>query len=89
MVTGKRYMSHFGYTDPDPGRAGALSLPAGAKQAGARWRGVRTELVHNRSGVGSHIVVTDMNGDGMPDIVTSTNLGTFVFQSFRRKKRVS
>jgi hypothetical protein len=39
-------------------------------------------------GVGSHFVVTDMNGDGMPDIVTSTNLGTFVFQNLR-KKRVS
>jgi hypothetical protein len=44
------------------------------------------ELVHNRSGVGSHIVVTDMNGDGMPDIVTSTNLGTFVFQNLRKKR---
>ena len=42
--------------------------------------------MHNRSGVGSHIVVTDMNGDGMPDIVTSTNLGTFVFQNLRKKR---
>jgi len=89
MVTGKRYMSHFGYTDPDPWGEPVLYLyrlvrnkqaPGGAEFV--------PELVHNRSGVGSHIVITDMNGDGMPDIVTSTNLGTFVFQNLR-KKRVS
>ena len=44
------------------------------------------ELVHNRSSVGSHFVVTDMNCDGMPDIVTSTNLGTFVFKNLRKKR---
>jgi FG-GAP repeat len=37
------------------------------------------ELIHNRSGVGSHIVVADLNGDGMPDIVTAAIYGTFVF----------
>jgi hypothetical protein len=43
------------------------------------------ELVHNRSGVGSHFVVTDMNADGMNDIVTSANLGTYVFLNLRKK----
>ena len=43
------------------------------------------ELVHNRSGVGSHFIVTDMNGDGMNDIITSANLGTFVFLNVRKK----
>ena len=51
------------------------------------------ELIHNRSGVGSQFVVTDMNGDGAPDIVISCVKGTFVFwnqmhtrpQSARRK----
>jgi hypothetical protein len=37
------------------------------------------EEVHNRSGVGSHLVVMDLNGDGKPDIVTSTIYGTFIF----------
>jgi Domain of Unknown Function (DUF1080)/FG-GAP-like repeat len=87
MVTGKRYMSHFGYTDPDPWGEPVLYLyrlvrnkqaPGGAEFV--------PELVHNRSGVGSHFVITDMNGDGMPDIVSSTNLGTFVFQNLRKKR---
>ena len=37
------------------------------------------ELIHNRSGVGSQFIVTDLNGDGAPDIVTGNVKGTFVF----------
>ena len=37
------------------------------------------ELIHNRSGVGSQFVVTDLNGDGAPDIVISCVKGTFIF----------
>jgi hypothetical protein len=37
------------------------------------------ELIHNRSGVGSHFEVADLNKDGALDIVTQTGLGTFVF----------
>jgi hypothetical protein len=80
MVTGKRSMSHFGYTDPDPFGPAVLYVytvkrnpkaPGGAEFV--------PELIHNRSGVGSHMVVTDLNGDGKPDIVTSQIYGTFVF----------
>ena len=37
------------------------------------------ELVHNRSGVGSHLAVQDVNKDGVLDILTSGTRGTFVF----------
>ena len=37
------------------------------------------ELIHNRSGVGSPFVVTDLIGDGAPDIVISCVKGTFIF----------
>ena len=37
------------------------------------------ELIHNRSGVGSHLAAVDLNGDGAIDILTSTNRGTFIF----------
>src|SRR5919205_532651 len=37
------------------------------------------ELIHNRSGAGSDLLAVDLNGDGAPDIVTSTNRGTFIF----------
>ncbi|MCM3880310.1 MAG: hypothetical protein ND807_09390 [Vicinamibacterales bacterium] len=37
------------------------------------------ELVHNRSGVGSHLVAMDINKDGVTDIVTSSTHGTYIF----------
>jgi hypothetical protein len=37
------------------------------------------ELIHNRSGVGSHVQVLDVNKDGTLDILTSGTRGTFVF----------
>ena len=37
------------------------------------------ELIHNRSGVGSQFIVTDLNHDGTPDVVTSGPKGTFIF----------
>jgi hypothetical protein len=86
IVTGKRYMSHFGYTDPDPWGEPVIyayllrrnkSAPGGAEFV--------PELVHNRSGVGSHMVIADMNKDGMNDIVVSVNIGTYVFENLRKK----
>jgi hypothetical protein len=80
MVTGKRSMSHFGYTDPDPFGPAVLyayKLVRNSKAPGGAE--FIPEEIHNRSGVGSHMVVADLNGDGKPDIVTSTIYGTFVF----------
>jgi hypothetical protein len=87
MVTGKRAMSHFGYSDPDPfGPAVTYvyflrrnkNAPGGAEFV--------PELVHNQSGVGSHLVVADVNNDGKPDIITSGIYGTFVFLNQEKKK---
>ncbi len=88
MVTGKRAMSHFGYTDPDPFGDAVLyvyKLKRNPKAPGGAE--FIPELVHNRSGVGSHMVLTDLNGDGTPDIVTSGIYGTFVF--FNQEKSTS
>jgi hypothetical protein len=37
------------------------------------------ELVDNHSGAGSDVLVVDLNKDGIPDIVTGTSLGTYIF----------
>ncbi len=80
FIVGKRYMSHFGYTDPDPYAAPVLYVyrtvrnpraPGGAEFV--------PELVHNRSGAGSHIVAMDIDKDGATDIVTSSTHGTYIF----------
>jgi hypothetical protein len=87
LVTGKRVFSHlFTFSDPDPFGPGVLywyrtvrdpKAPGGAKFV--------PELIHNRSGVGSHFAIADVNRDGTPDVVTSGVYGTFVFFNEMKK----
>ena len=93
LIVGKRHFSHLeSYTDPDPYGPAVLywyrtvrdkKAPGGAEFV--------PELIHNRSGVGSHLAAVDLNHDGAVDIITSTDKGTFVFwnemhQSKRSRK---
>ncbi|MCC7007648.1 MAG: DUF1080 domain-containing protein [Acidobacteria bacterium] len=80
MIVGKRHHSHFQYADPDNWGMPVLYVyktvrnpkaPGGAEFV--------PELISNRSGVGSHISVADLNKDGTPDITVSGASGTFVF----------
>jgi hypothetical protein len=81
FIVGKRHYSHLNsYSDPDPHGPAVLywyrlvrnpRAPGGAEFV--------PELIHNRSGVGSHIVVSDVNKDGSVDIVTSTTKGSYIF----------
>jgi hypothetical protein len=81
MITGKRLYSHLeSHLDPDPYGPAVLywyrTVRNPKAEGGAEFV---PELIHNRSGVGSQFVVTDLNGDGAPDIVTSGPKGTFIF----------
>jgi hypothetical protein len=90
MVTGKRHHSHFQYTDPDNWGPPVLYVYKVARNpkadGGAEFV---PELVHNRSGVGSHIDVGDLNKDGTIDIVTSGPSGTFVFFNQVKRRKAS
>jgi hypothetical protein len=86
FITGKRLFSHQeSWVDPDPYGDAVVywfrtvrnpRAPGGAEFV--------PELIHNKSGVGSHITAADINKDGMVDIVTSTNRGTFIFWGQRK-----
>jgi hypothetical protein len=89
MIVGKRHFSHLeSYTDPDPYGPAVLywyrtvrnpKAPGGAEFV--------PELIHNRSGVGSHLAAVDLNHDGAVDIITSTDKGTFIFWNNRQSVR--
>ena len=81
IIVGKRHWSHLeSYTDPDPYGPAVLywyrTVRNPKAEGGAEFV---PELIHNRSGVGSHFAVFDLNHDGAVDIITSTNRGTFIF----------
>jgi len=86
FIVGKRFMSHFGYNDPDPYGPAVIywyrvvrnkQAPGGAEFV--------PELIHNRSGVGSHVTAMDIDKDGSVDIATSSSLGTYIFWGTKGK----
>lgn len=76
VVTGKRYWAHGG-NDPGGGQAPVLYWFSGARQDSGEIR-FEPSLVDDDSGVGTEVVVTDMNGDGMVDIVSSNKRGVAI-----------
>jgi hypothetical protein len=81
FFVGKRFWAHKdSYTDPDPHGPPVLFLYRVVRNpevaGGAEFV---PELIHNRSGAGSMLFAADINGDGMADVLTATNRGTFVF----------
>ncbi len=86
LITGKRHYSHQeSWSDPDPYGPAVLYVYKTVRDpkapGGARFV---PELIHNRSGVGSHVQVLDVNKDGTLDILTSGTRGTFVFSGKAR-----
>ena len=78
IVTGKRWWSHGdNFGSPDAQAAPMLYWFA-LQRTGGNVSFV-PHLIHNNSGVGTQLVVTDMNGDQRPDVLTSARKGTFIF----------
>ena len=83
IVTGKRFWSHGRTGDPDRNDAAVLYWFRLTRGADTRVDFV-PYLVDNESGVGTQVVATDVNGDGLPDIVVGNKRGTFVFVHRKR-----
>mgnify|MGYP001229793639 CR=1 FL=1 len=89
FITGKRWYSHLDSgIDPDTLDSPVLywyetvrdpKAPGGAKLV--------PHLIDNRSGVGNTVLAVDLNHSGVPDIVTATRFGTFIFWNKMHPKK--
>jgi len=77
IVTGKRFWSHGRTGDPDRNDAAVLYWFRLTRGSGGAVDFV-PNLIDDASGVGTQVVATDVNGDGLPDVVVGNKRGTFV-----------
>jgi hypothetical protein len=86
IVTGKRFWSHGRTGDPDRNTAAVLYWFKTVRNPDHSVEFV-PYLIDNDSGVGTQVVVNDLNGDGLPDIVVGNKKGVFIH--LHEKKTVS
>ena len=81
FIVGKRVWSHNDdFLDPDVyGPADLYWYKTVRDPHAAGGAKLVPELVHNSSGAGSDVLATDLNGDGVIDIVTATKRGLYIF----------
>ncbi len=84
LVTGKRWWSH-GRAEPGSDKPSMLYWFEAHKSKDGLTT-FEPHVIDNDSGIGTQFVVTDVNGDGLLDVVTSNKKGTFLFEQVRGKK---
>ncbi len=77
IVTGKRFWSHGRTGDPDRNDKAVLYWFKTVRGAD-KSVDFLPYLIDDNSGVGTQVVASDLNGDGLPDIVVGNKKGTFV-----------
>ncbi len=86
IVTGKRFWSHGRMGDPDRNQVAVSYWFQLVRGAGGAVDFV-PHLIDDNSGVGTQLVVGDVDKDGLPDLVVGNKKGTFVLK--HEKKAVS
>ncbi len=84
LVTGKRFWSH-GKSEPGSDKPSRLYWFEAAKGADGKITFTPREI-DDQSGIGTQFLVTDFNGDGLLDIITSNKKGVFLFEQTRVAK---
>jgi hypothetical protein len=85
VVTGKRRWAHGPKGDVEPMATPvnyAFILHRDPKAPGGA--AFTPQLIDDASALGTQVVATDVNGDGTPDVLTASKLGTFVFLTQRK-----
>ena len=85
IVVGKRFWAHGNHGDPEPNEPALLYW----FQLVRHGKDVEfvPHLIDDDSGIGTQVVVGDVNGDGLPDVIVGNKKGTFVHT--QEKKSVS
>jgi hypothetical protein len=78
IVTGKRYWAHGAHGDVDPSGTPVIYWFRTVRRGGAQGVDFIPHLIDDHSGVGVQVIVADVNGDGLLDVVTSNKKGTNV-----------
>jgi len=81
LVTGKRFWAHHG---KDPGEREPAVMYWFEYIPGKTPTWIKHEI-DNDSGLGLHATVEDINGDGLPDIVTGNKKGVRIFTQVKGK----
>lgn len=89
FVTGKRWWSH-GRAEPGADWPAMIYWFEGRKTTEGPRKGQTTftpRVIDHDSGVGTQFTVADINGDGLPDVITSNKRGTYVFEQVLKTKK--
>lgn len=81
VVTGKRWWAHGSHGDIEPEGAPVIYWFRLLRENGSAH--FEPHLIDDQSGTGGQIVVEDVTGDGIADIVTASKKGVFVFEGKR------
>ncbi|HEV3204772.1 MAG TPA: VCBS repeat-containing protein [Gemmataceae bacterium] len=84
LVTGKRWWAHGPTGDADPNLAPVLYWFEAKKDRNGMTQFMPHQIDAD-SGIGTQFVVTDVNGDKLPDIVIANKKGVFLFEQVREK----
>jgi len=80
IVTGKTYWSHHEKSPDWDAGAVVYWFKLERDESGVRWI---PHLIDDQAGIGRQIVVADLNGDGLPEVVTGGMLGCHVLHHSR------
>lgn len=90
IVTGKRYWAHGSSGDSHADTPSVMywfrTLRRGDPDRGVDFV---PHLIHGSTGIGVQLVVADVSGDGLPDLVSSNKQGTVVMVQERKARSTS
>lgn len=84
IVTGKRFWAHGPTGDVEPNNPAVLYWFQLVRGPNHQVDFI-PHLIDDNSGVGTEVTVSDVNGDGHPDVIVGNKKGTFVFLQQTKK----